>query len=141
MKPFFLSLIIVLLDQITKYLSIDKTIQVFSLLSINYIENTGAAFGILQNKAFFLSIISVIVILLIIYYFNNSSKNEKFALSLILAGTIGNLIDRIFRGYVIDFIDFKFWPAFNIADMVNVIGVLLLIYYSGIIQNLFKLKK
>nr|MBI4156543.1 signal peptidase II [Candidatus Woesearchaeota archaeon] len=141
MKPFFLSLIIVLLDQITKYLSIDKTIQVFSLFSINYIENTGAAFGILQNKAFFLSIISIIVILLIIYYFNKSSKNEKFALSLILAGTIGNLIDRIFRGYVIDFIDFKFWPAFNIADMANVIGVLLLIYYSGIIQNLFKLKK
>ena len=66
--------------------------------------------------------------ILVIYYWRKISEQEQLALSFILAGTFGNLFDRIFRGFVIDFIDFGFWPAFNIADISNVIGALLLVY-------------
>jgi len=128
-KLFVISLVIVLLDQLTKFFFIDINLKIFSFLSLNYVENTGAAFGILQNQVIFLSIISAGVLALIIYYWKTLDNQEKLALSFIFAGTLGNLIDRIFRGFVIDFIDFGFWPAFNIADASNVVGVLLLIYF------------
>lgn len=107
-----LIIILILLDQITKY---------FLTSTINY----GAAFGILQNQRLLLIIISIIVIITCIYYY----KKYKLPLSFILAGTISNLIDRIFLGYVRDFIDFKIWPVFNLADVFNCIGVFLLIYF------------
>ncbi|MBU2633947.1 MAG: signal peptidase II [Nanoarchaeota archaeon] len=112
-----LIILLILLDQVTKY---------FLTNIINY----GAAFGILQNQTLFLIIVSLIVLGFCIYYFiKYKNKNQRIALSLIIAGTASNLIDRIFLGYVRDFINLQIWPVFNLADSYNVIGVGLLIYF------------
>ena len=104
---------LILLDQTTKYF-------------LTTTVNTGAAFSLFQGQRIFLIIISIIVIVVTLVYYKN--KEYKLPLVLILAGTIGNLIDRIFLGHVRDFIDLKFWPVFNIADTSIVIGVFLLLY-------------
>jgi signal peptidase II len=101
---------------------------------LTYIHNEGAAFGILDNNVVFLIGISVIFLIMFIYYIEKNSYNkiQEIAYSFLLGGVVGNLIDRIFRGYVIDFLDFKIFsydfPIFNIADVAIVIGVCLLIY-------------
>ena len=122
------------LDQFSKiYISLNlnkllnKDLLVFT---IEYVRNYGAAFNILSGNRLFLSFISVISTI-ILSYFIFIKENElinKFGLSFILAGSIGNGIDRIFNGYVIDFIKIKYidFPVFNIADIVINIGVLIL---------------
>ena len=123
------------LDQFSKiYISLNlnklfnKDLLVFT---IEYVRNYGAAFNILSGNRLFLSFISVISTI-ILSYFIFIRENElinKFGLSFILAGSIGNGIDRIFNGYVIDFIKIKYidFPVFNIADVSINIGVILLI--------------
>ncbi len=101
------------------------------ILTIDFVRNYGAAFNILSGSRIFLSFISVTTAI-ILSYFIFISKNKlinKYGLSFILAGSIGNGIDRVLNGYVIDFIKIKFinFPVFNIADIVINIGVLLLI--------------
>jgi signal peptidase II len=108
-------ILLVLLDQLTKYL-------------FGNVKNYGASFGILQGYTTFLIIFSLIVIFLCSYYYKH--KNLRLALNFILAGTISNLIDRILFSYVRDFIDLKFFPVFNFADVFNCVGVALLIYYN-----------
>ena len=108
-------ILLIILDQLAKYF-------------FGNVKNYGAAFGILQGYTTFLIIISLIVISVCIYYYKN--KNLRLSLSFILAGTMSNLIDRILLGYVRDFIDLRIWPVFNLADMFNVIGVVLLIYIN-----------
>ena len=122
------------LDQFSKiYISLNlnkllnKDLLVFT---IEYVRNYGAAFNILSGNRLFLSFISVISTI-ILSYFIFIRENElinKYGLSFILAGSIGNGIDRIFNGYVIDFIKIKYidFPVFNIADIVINIGVLIL---------------
>ena len=122
------------LDQFSKiYISLNlnkllnKDLLVFTL---EYVRNYGAAFNILSGNRLFLSFISVISTI-ILSYFIFIRENElinKYGLSFILAGSIGNGIDRIFNGYVIDFIKIKYidFPVFNIADIVINIGVLIL---------------
>ena len=110
-----LIILLIILDQLSKYF-------------FGNIKNYGAAFGILQGYTTFLIIISIIVILICLYYYKE--KNLRLSLSFILAGTTGNLIDRILFSYVRDFIDLKIWPVFNLADTFNVVGVILLIYLS-----------
>ena len=132
----YLAIIFILcsLDQFSKiYVSLNlnklfnKDLLVFT---IEYVRNYGAAFNILSGNRLFLSFISVISTI-ILSYFIFIKENElinKFGLSFILAGSIGNGIDRIFNGYVIDFIKIKYidFPVFNIADIVINIGVLIL---------------
>ena len=134
------------LDQITKYLVV-RHLPPFSrvnvipgFFTITHIHNRGAIFGFLsqsgsQTVYYLLLLASVFALFLVIYYFFKSSPDEKFlelSLSLILAGALGNLVDRIGRGYVIDFMDFHFnqwhWPSFNIADSCVSLGALLLIF-------------
>ncbi len=105
---------LIFLDQLTKFL-------------IPGITNTGAAFGILQGQNIFLILLSLIVISIIIFYYKKY-KELRLYLILILSGVIGNLIDRIFFGYVRDFINLKIWPVFNLADSYSVTGVILLVY-------------
>jgi signal peptidase II len=114
-KIYIIALIVIFLDQITKYLF--KTY-------FSYTKNYGAAFGILQNQRLLFIIMSLIVIIAILL-----TKKDLISLGFLLGGTIGNLIDRLLYGYVIDFIDFKIWPSFNIADTFNTIAVFLLIIY------------
>ena len=110
-----LIILLIILDQLSKYF-------------LGNVVNYGAAFGILKGYTTLLIIISLIVIFICIYYYKE--KKLKLGLSFILAGTIGNLIDRILLGYVRDFIDLRIWPVFNLADTFNVIGVILIIYIS-----------
>jgi len=137
--------LVVLIDQITK-IWIDKTMNLYEstpiipgLLDLHYIRNTGAAFGFLSSShsgfriPFFLLVSSVAIgiILLLFHKLEDSEVVMPLALSLVLGGAIGNLIDRIRLGEVIDFILFHYkafqWPAFNVADIGITIGVTLLV--------------
>ncbi len=135
---------IITLDQILKYIItlnydyfINKNLFIFS---IKYVRNYGAAFNIFEGNRVFLSSISIISSLILIYFiFFKKRLNllDRYGLSLILAGSLGNGIDRIIKGYVIDFINLKLFdfPIFNIADISINIGCILLIF------NYFKFKK
>lgn len=109
------------------------------IFSLTYAENTGAAFSLMQNSTKFLMILSIIAILFIFYYVvKNLVKiklNEIFLLSLLLAGIIGNLSERIFFGYVRDFFNLAFvnFPIFNISDVfinISVIGIIILVLFT-----------
>ena len=132
------------LDQISKYIIslnheyfLNKNIFIFS---INYLRNYGAAFNIFEGNRIFLSIVSILSSLILIYFIfvkERINPLDRYGLSLILAGSLGNGIDRILKGYVIDFINLKLFdfPIFNIADIAINIGCIILIF------NYFKLKK
>jgi signal peptidase II len=133
-KLFFLvTFIVLIIDQITKYLTITfNPNYTLGFISIHLIKNTGAGFGILQGQTIILGIISLVVALAIIFSYKKlpTEKNPQILYALFLGGVIGNLIDRFFRRFVIDFIDFSFWPAFNIADAAITVSVIgLIIYY------------
>ncbi len=133
--------IVILLDYFTKQLivsnfSLTDSYLLLPFLKIVHVQNTGAAFGILKylgnNVFIFFSIVAIICIL--IYKSRIPIGLEFFSLSLILGGAIGNLIDRLTKGKVIDFIDFFIgkwhWPAFNIADSALTIGIILLLWVN-----------
>ncbi len=128
---------LVLLDQLIKYLVskhmlVSQSIPIIkNFLHIAYIQNTGAGFGILKGWNTLLIFISLIIIGIILFYFDRIIKEKQIhiPIALILGGAFGNLIDRILLGHVIDFIDFRIWPAFNIADSCITIGALWLIVY------------
>lgn len=100
------------------------------IFHLTLVENTGAAFGIFRDHpAVFVAIaagFSFLVVLFIVIKRRVLSAPEKFALSLILGGTLGNLTDRLRFGYVVDFLDFRVWPVFNAADSCITIGAVLL---------------
>ncbi|MEW6623170.1 MAG: signal peptidase II [Bacillota bacterium] len=132
---FTIGLIILILDQLTKYIVVinmypNQTIPVIeNVFHITYVRNPGAAFGILQNQILFFILITFAVVLVLIgvYWKVAHRKNLVLtvALALQLGGAIGNLIDRIRYSSVVDFFDFRIWPVFNIADMAIVVGVIL----------------
>ena len=127
-----ITLIVTLVDQLSKYLIVLFNPNLdLGLLKIYLVTNTGAGFGILQNQTFGLAIISLLVAVLIIGSYNKlpQKKIPQLLFAVFLGGVIGNLIDRIFRGHVIDFIDFSFWPTFNIADAAISMSLIGLIWY------------
>ena len=133
----FLSIFIILIDQFTKYLIFNnyKTFinKDFLLFRLEFVKNYGAAFNIFSGSRIFLSIISVIFSIFIIYLMlrkNNSNLIDFYSYSFILGGTIGNGIDRILKGFVIDFINLNMinFPVFNIADISINIGFIFLLY-------------
>lgn len=136
-------ILILILDQLTKHLAIihlkgrEPIVLIKKFLQLNYVENYGAAFGILQNrKALFVAITIIVIISVCLYLIKNFhflNKLMKVSLVMLMAGAIGNFIDRIRLGYVVDFIDFKFWgqydfPVFNVADSFIVVSTILIIY-------------
>lgn len=137
MEILFIS-IIVALDQISKFLIRMKLKPIgdFNLIngyfSLSYVENRGVAFGKLQNQKWLIVGITFIIIVFMIYYLlkhRNISKWMKISLILIIAGATGNLIDRVFFSYVVDFlsiINSQKFPVFNIADISVVSGTILL---------------
>lgn len=136
MKYYLLSFIIVLIDQVSKYLTqayVDLGQQIEwipGLLSVTHIHNTGAAWSILEGQMWFFYIITVIVAVMIIYYMQQMKDEPllKTGLAFILGGALGNFIDRLMHQYVIDMIqlDFIDFPIFNLADTALTIGVILL---------------
>lgn len=128
----FITLIIVFLDQLIKrYVKITRPNFNFFFFNITYLQNTGAGFGILKGQVFILAIISLIVTLLILYIYPKFSENKtpQTLLALFLAGTVGNMIDRFFNDYVIDYLATTFWPAFNLADTAITISVIGFVIY------------
>ncbi len=133
----FLSIFIALIDQITKYL-IFYNYEIFLnrdflLFRLDFVKNYGAAFNILSGSRIFLSLISIIFSILLIYLIlrnKNLNSIDLYSYSFILGGTIGNGIDRLFKGFVIDFINLNFinFPVFNIADISINIGFIFLLY-------------
>ena len=128
MKKYFpfilLSILLVGLDQGSKFFFEGKNIPLFSFISFQYSENTGAAFSLFQGHNLALLIISLCALLFVVYSFTE----YPLALSFLLAGLLGNLLDRIFFGFVRDFISLSIWPIFNLADAWNTIAVCLLLY-------------
>lgn len=136
---FFIVLVLVLIDQLSKFLVIaniktNSTLPVVKdFFHLTYVENRGVAFGMFYGHVSILTIISVVAIISIILYMHKMEAEHsfysRFGFLFILAGAIGNFIDRFFRGYVVDFIDFRgIWPyIFNMADVFINIGVFLII--------------
>ena len=130
--------IIVFMDQIIKYYIINNFNYGQSLAIIKgvfhltYVKNTGAAFGILKNANNFFIIVSIIIILFLLfyrYYYFKSNIYINISIGLIIGGAVGNLIDRILLNYVVDYLDFRVWPVFNLADSAIVVGAGILIIY------------
>ena len=142
-KLYFLSLsiFIVLIDQFTKYLMINNN-KLFShknflLFKLDFVKNYGAAFNIFSGSRIFLSLISILFTILLIYLIfrkNTLNSFDLYSYSFILGGTIGNGVDRIYKGFVVDFINLNIinFPVFNIADISINIGFIILLY------NIFK---
>ncbi len=152
--------VIFILDQATKYI-IRQTMQLHDSLSIigsffrlTYVENRGLAFGIQVNNHMLFTILAVIASMMVLFYLFRLKAHQpwpRLALTLILGGALGNLYDRIFRGQVVDFLDFEFfdihlpafrflffhfpgyslerWPIFNVADIAVTIGMIMLLIY------------
>lgn len=140
MLLFVSAVILVIADQISKLMTLEFLKPIGSksiidgVLSLTYVENRGAAFGILQNSRWVFILITVAVTAAIVYYiikYKPQSRMLRISLALILSGAAGNLIDRIFRGYVVDMIEVTFidYPVFNFADCCVVIGAVLLAAY------------
>ena len=145
----YLSLLIVIIDQISKlivhkYMNLYDSINIIPhLLDFTYIRNEGIAFGIyFEGGKIFFIILPIFITIYLFYLLKNEEfqdKQSQIALYLIIAGAIGNIIDRIFRGYVVDFIDFHInglhWYVFNVADTSVTIGLIFLLYSSIIVKK------
>lgn len=127
-----LAVVFLALDQLLKQLVIAKmqvadTIPLLrNLVHITYVQNRGAAFGLFQNKLALFITVAILSVGVIIYYSRVLAPGNRWvqvALGFLLAGAVGNMIDRVAFGYVIDFIDLRFWPVFNLADIVINVGV------------------
>lgn len=122
------------LDQLTKAKAenvfLDSSVNFLGgILSLTYVQNRGGAFSILEGKRIFFIIVSIILILFLCYMiFKSTSNLYRLSFSLIVGGAMGNLFDRVAKGYVVDFIDIKVIPVFNLADFFITCGVLLLIF-------------
>ncbi len=138
-KIFYCSIIVLLIDQISKvlvtnFLALNESVVIIkNFFNITNVTNDGVAFSLLKNQRLLIITISIIAILLIYRYMFTFRKNHKntIAFALIFGGIIGNLIDRVIFGYVRDFLSFKIinymYPVFNIADSAICIGTVLLI--------------
>lgn len=128
---------IVILDQVSKQwinanIAVGSALPAIGPLSIVNIQNTGSAFGLFPNQAFLLSVVAIaglIVVLMFFRFFSELGFLGGIALSLIFAGALGNLIDRLRVGYITDFIYLRlwgnfYWPAFNVADSAITVGAI-----------------
>lgn len=129
--------IVLIVDQLSKYLILinmapGQSIPIFDeIFYLTFVRNTGAAFSNFQDQRWGLVVVTSLVLIVLMVFFVRNIRKEHWSLllatSLIVGGGLGNLLDRIRLGYVVDMFDFQFWPVFNIADMGVVIGCGLLI--------------
>lgn len=141
-----LAIALVGLDQLTKYLAdtqlvYGQPVEIFSWFNLTLAYNTGAAFSFLASASgwqrWFFTAIALVAVVVITFWLRKLKPHEwlvALSLSLILSGAVGNLIDRVFYGHVIDFIQWHYkgyyWPAFNIADSAISVGAVLLVVHS-----------
>lgn len=126
--------LVIILDRITKVLALKfllskASVAVLPFFSLTYVENTGSAFGMFQNANLFLLIVSLLVLCLMLKWYKDIfalGGLARYGYFLIFSGAIGNIYDRIVLRHVIDFLDFHFWPVFNVADSAICVGAFLI---------------
>lgn len=134
---FLTAVIVVAVDQLSKYLVkanmiMGQSIPEEGFFRITYTTNTGGVFGIFTNQTFLITVTAIIGVVAILIYSRYPQANRvpiRIALGMLLGGAVGNLIDRIRLGAVVDFIDVGAWPVFNLADSAVVVGIIVIIYY------------
>lgn len=138
---FGVAVLVLVLDQLTKALALrylpfqqpwNPIPFLRPIVTLTRVHNTGAAFGLFPDGGLFFALIAVLVIIVILVFYRRFPAHRslvRLSLGLQLGGAAGNLLDRIQHGHVIDFIDFHFWPVFNVADSCIFIGVIILAYY------------
>ena len=122
-------------DQLTKHvvtstLALDESAHVVGPLSIHHVQNTGIAFGFFSGATSLVTIVTAVAIVWMLVFFGRSGARHPVlpaALGLLIGGSLSNFVDRIRLGHVTDFIDFAYWPAFNLADSFIVVGVAILL--------------
>ena len=125
----------VVADQVTKHvvtstLQLDEAVHVVGPLSIHHVQNSGIAFGLFSSATAVVTVVTSAAVLWMIVYFARSGSRHPVlpaALGLLIGGSLSNLVDRIRLHHVTDFIDLKWWPAFNLADSFIVVGVAILL--------------
>lgn len=137
---FFTASLVVIADQLSKLgiranLALGESLFEVGFFRLTYVRGSGAAFGLFQDQTSALIIVALVGVAIMLYafFFRHKfpfldNRRGKLALSLVVGGTVGNLIDRIYLGYVTDFISIGIWPVFNIADSAIVVGVIILAY-------------
>lgn len=125
-------------DRLTKIYAVNNLMEKSidgKLINLTYLENRGAAFGILQDKRLVFIILTTAIVLYLLYYFVKNIKTSpmilNLSLAMIISGAIGNFYDRLIQGYVVDFLEFSFvkFPVFNVADILVTVGCALMIIY------------
>lgn len=128
---------VLLVDQVSKYLvrlnmDLGESIPVIEeLFHLTYIENPGAAFGMLANKTALFVILTLVIVGVMVYLalkMANKKSWSFYTFALVIGGALGNLVDRVYKGTVTDMFDFRIWPIFNVADMALVVGLLYIAY-------------
>ncbi len=144
---FLIALGVIALDQYTKALvrrhlplhaSWNPITWLEPIVTLTHTTNTGAAFGLFPQFGGVFVLIALAVVVVIIVYYRRLALGSwvlRLAFGLQLGGAVGNLIDRVSRGYVTDFIDFRVWPVFNVADSGIVVGTILLAYYALFLER------
>ena len=145
-KLSILSLILVIIDFVIKII-VDKCMNIYDTIkiipnffNIMYVRNTGAAFSIMENSRVLFIVIGIVAIYLIWRFFIKDKQLNNYYIviySMLIAGIIGNMIDRILYGYVIDYLSFNIFgysfPVFNLADTFIVVSIIMLIIYEGVV--------
>jgi signal peptidase II len=133
--------LVLLADRVTKYLVTTRLAVgemwnpiplLRPLFTVTHVTNTGAAFGLFREYGVFFAIVAMVVVVSIIIFYRHLPAGNSLlsvSLGLQLGGALGNLVDRLFLGSVVDFLDFKLWPVFNVADMAIVSGVAILAFH------------
>jgi signal peptidase II len=139
--PILFAVLIAAVDQLSKWVIVrdlgpssenHRTELIGDLIAFHYVENSGAAFGMLRGQAVVLTVMAGAVVAAMIFSYRrtqHSSWQLTAGLGLLLGGAIGNLADRIRLGYVVDFFALSVWPKFNVADSAITIGVLLIAWH------------
>ena len=134
---YVLTIVVIICDQVTKYV-VRETIPLYEtfievgVFSIVHGQNTGSAFGLFAGFTNYLIVASLIGLALILYFFVKQASANLFvriAVGLIVGGAVGNLIDRVKDGFVVDFISVGWWPAFNVADSAISIGMTVMVLF------------
>jgi signal peptidase II len=122
-------------DQLTKHvvasqLALDESVHVLGPLSIHHVQNSGIAFGLFASATFVVIVLTTAAVVWMLWFFARSGQRHPVlpvALGLVIGGSVSNLIDRVRLGHVTDFLDLRFWPAFNLADTFICVGVVILL--------------
>ena len=135
--------LVVLFDQLTKFiiranLSEGESVPSQGFVRFTYYENSGTIFGLFPSATVILTVVSFLAIGFLIYFFRSQRSPTlvmRIAIGILLGGAVGNLIDRLFKGEVTDFVDVGRWPIFNIADASITVGIFLLIVVTSLVPN------